>query len=243
MIDAHCHLYEFENIKAEVEKFRSIGGTAMVCCGGDLESSKKSVEIANLYPEVFATVGVHPEHQSGIPNTDDFLKLINDRVIAIGECGLDYYPDTSLEQKDFQEKLLKFNIDLAEKTNLPLVVHCRSAFDDLFRILHYPKVQMHCFTGNLEQMQECIKRGWYISFGGILTFKSSHQLREVAKQVPSDRLLVETDSPYLAPEPIRGSLNTPSNVKIVSETLEQIVGQPIETLVTHNLHTLFSKIS
>ncbi len=242
MIDAHCHLYEFENIEAEIEKFRAIGGTAMVCCGGDLESSKKSVDIANNYPEVFATVGVHPEKQSELPVPDDFLNLINERVVAIGECGLDYYPDTTSEQKDFQEKLLKFNINLAEKTGLPLVVHCRNAFEDLFRILHYSKVQMHCFTGNIEQMQECVKRGWYISFGGILTFKSSAKLREVAKLVPSDRLLTETDSPYLSPEPIRGSINTPSNVKIVVETLAQITSRSVDQIVTHNLHTLFNKM-
>lgn len=242
MVDAHCHLYEFANIEAEVEKFRNIGGTAMLCCGGDLESSKQSVELAQKYPEVFGAVGVHPEHQKVIPNTDDFLKLVGKKIVAIGECGLDYYPDTTIEEKEFQIKLLKFNIELAEKTGLPLVVHCRNAFDDIFVHLHYDQVQMHCFTGNMQQMQKCVKRGWHISFGGILTFKSSHTLREVAKVVPEDRLLIETDSPYLAPEPIRGTTNTPANVKIIAETLAQIRAvslSEIECLTTMNARRLF----
>lgn len=243
MVDAHCHLYEFENIESEIEKFKQIGGTAMLSCGGDLESSKRSVEIARKYPEVFVAVGVHPEHQKTLPREEEFLDLVNNKkVVAIGECGLDYYPDTSVEEKDFQIKLLKFNVDLAKKTNLPLVVHCRNAFDDVFENLHYPRVQMHCFTGNMEQMQECVKRGWYISFGGILTFKSNHALREVAKQVPEDKVLIETDSPYLAPEPIRGTTNTPANVKIIAEALALVRGvsiAEIDMLTTKNAKELF----
>jgi len=109
--------------------------------------------------------------------------------------------------------------------------------------LDYSKVQMHCFTGNIDQMQECVKRGWYISFGGILTFKSSHELREVAKQVPEDRLLIETDSPYLAPEPVRGTVNTPANVKIVAQTLASVRGtsvEEIDRITSANFAKLFS---
>lgn len=243
MVDAHCHIYESKVIGDEVLGFRKIGGTHMLCCGGDLASSIRSAELAQEYPEIYASVGVHPEHVKSLPEVDDFLKLVQGKVVAIGECGLDYYKNTGIQEKKFQEDLLRFNIDLAEKTNLPLVVHCRAAFDDLFETLHYDKVQMHCFTGNLEQMQECVHRSWYISFGGILTFKSGVDLREVAKQTPADRLLVETDSPYLAPEPVRGSINEPKNVKIVAETLAEVRGTTlaeIEKITVENFRKLFS---
>ncbi len=245
MIDAHCHLQDCENIEKAIE-----GLEAVICCGSDLESSKKTIEIASQFPNVWATVGVHPEEslKSQIPNPNEFLKLANlKRVVAVGECGLDYTPETSEEEKSAQRELFKFNIDLAKETKLPLVVHCRNAFEDVFSILNAQdsmlKVQMHCFTGNMEQMQECVKQGWYISFGGILTFKSSHELREVAKAVPEDKLLIETDAPYLAPEPLRGTRNVPKNVKIVAMTLAKtrsVDFNTIDQLTSQNARKFFN---
>ncbi len=243
MVDAHCHLFEAKDVGAEVQRFKDIGGTAILCCGSDLESSRKSIELSEKYPDVYAAVGVHPESVTKVPESEDYLKIVKDKVIAIGECGLDYRSGMTAQEKEFQKDLLLFNIALAEKTKLPLVVHCRAAFEDLFKVLDYSKVQMHCFTGNIDQMQECVKRGWYISFGGILTFKSSHELREVAKQVPEDRLLIETDSPYLAPEPVRGTVNTPANVKIVAQTLASVRGtsvEEIDRITSANFAKLFS---
>lgn len=243
MTDAHCHPYESTNTEDWIKGFREIGGTHLLCAGANLKTSQESIELSKKYPEIYAAIGIHPESTTEVPKPDEFLRLVGGKVVAIGECGLDYRPETTQEEKDFQKQLLQFNVDLAEKTGLPLVVHCRAAFDDLFATLHYAKVQMHCFTGNLDQMQECVKRGWYISFGGILTFKSSHELREVAKQVPADRILIETDAPYLAPEPIRGSVNTPANVKIVAETLarvRQISVQEVDNLTTTNFKHLFN---
>ena len=243
MIDSHCHLQEFE------DPGRVIGGLeAVICCGADLESSEKAIEIAERFPQVFATVGCHPDAK--VFDGKLFLKLSrHKKVVAIGECGLDFLPETREEEKSDQRELFKFNIDLAKETGLPLVIHCRNAFEDVFQALSAQcsalSVQMHCFTGNMEQMQECVKRGWYISFGGIVTFKSSHELRDVVKAVPENRLLIETDAPYLAPEPVRGSKNEPKNVKIIAEVLARIRGSSInqiEKITSENCRQLFLKL-
>lgn len=233
MIDAHCHLQEFEDPGEVIS-----GLEAVICCGAGVESSERAVEIAQKYKSVYATVGIHPEEnsKSKILSSKQILKskLLNllklPKVVAVGECGLDFLPETREEEKSTQRELFKFNVDLAKEAELPLVVHCRNAFTDVFEIVDYEKVQMHCFTGNIEQMHKCVKRGWYISFGGIVTFKSSHALREVAKAVPEDRLLVETDSPYLAPEPVRGSRNEPKNVKIVAAKIAEVRGASINQI-------------
>ncbi|KKS33211.1 MAG: Deoxyribonuclease, TatD family [Candidatus Amesbacteria bacterium GW2011_GWA2_42_12] len=257
MIDAHCHLQKFENPGEVIS-----GLEAVICCGADLESSKKAIEISDKFPNVWATVGIHPEENfkstssrfaSKILRSKEILKskllklLRQPRVVAVGECGLDFLPETREEEKSAQRELFKFNIDLAKEIKLPLVVHCRNAFEDVFSILNAQdsmlKVQMHCFTGNMEQMLECVRRGLYISFGGILTFKSSQELREVARLVPEDKLLIETDSPYLAPEPIRGTRNEPKNVKIVAEVLAKTRGvdfNAIDQLTSQNARKFFN---
>lgn len=240
-------MQEFENPGEAIA-----GLEVVICCGAGVESSLKAIEVAEKYPEVWATVGVHPEEslKSQIPNPNELLRLANHKkVVAIGECGLDYRPETGEGEKRAQRELFLFNIDLAKETGLPLVVHCRNAFEDVFSALSAQhselRVQMHCFTGNLEQMRECVRRGWYISFGGIITFKNSGSLREVVKAVPEDRLLIETDSPYLSPEPVRGMRNTPANVKMVAETIAKLRGtsiDQIERLVYQNMLNLFKKI-
>ena len=237
MIDAHCHLQEFEDPGEAIE-----GLEAVICCGADIESSKQAIQIAERFKNVYATVGIHPEENKEIKRLRDedtkkiFLELLSmPRVVAVGECGLDNGSDEEVE-------LFKFNIKLAKEMGLPLVVHCRNQFEKVFEMVDYDKVQMHCFTGNMEQMRECVRRGWYISFGGIVTFKSSHALRETAKAVPENRLLIETDAPYLAPEPVRGSRNTPANVKIVAAKIAEVRGTSInriEEITTDNARQLF----
>lgn len=221
MIDSHCHLYEMPE-----EEWKDNGLEAMICAGADLETSKKAIELANKYQNVYATVGIHPESVSSyqLAVVSELKKLISHKkVVAVGECGLEAGNEEEIE-------LFKFNINLAKETGLPLVVHCRNMFEKIFETLDYDKVQMHCFTGSEEQMKECVRRGWYISFGGILTFKKSEELRRVAGLVPEDKLLVETDSPYLAPEPVRGTKNIPTNVEYVidclaKENTEQITSE------------------
>ncbi len=236
MIDAHCHLQEFEDLQAVISNASSAGITGMICAGADLESSKKAVEIAEKFEQVYATVGVHPESNDDPSKIENLINL--PKVIAVGECGLDTDNPREIE-------LLKTQIDLAKKYNLPLMVHNRKQDKKILEILgDYPKVMLHCFTGDMVFMKECVKRGWYISFGGIVTFKSSHELREVAKAVPEDKLLIETDAPYLAPEPVRGSRNTPENVKIVAAKVAEVRNtsiNQIEKITSDNCKRLFIK--
>ncbi len=238
MIDAHCHLYELPE-----EEWVNNGLEAMICAGSDLESSRRAIELAENYPNVYATVGMHPEAISEFHSLtvaqlrSEVKKLISrKKVVAVGECGLDTGSEEEVE-------LFKFNINLAKETGLPLVVHCRNMFGKVFEILDYDRVQMHCFTGNEEEMRECVGRGWYISFGGILTFKKSGELRRIASLVPENKLLVETDSPYLAPEPVRGSRNFPKNVKYVVDCLAEARGmepERIEAVTNENAKKLFN---
>ena len=247
MVDSHCHLNDsqFEGqIESEINRAKSVGVTTLVCNGYDLPSSEKALRIAETYEEVFATVGCHPESKDFDKKL--FLKLSqHQKVVAIGECGLDYTPETTEEEKTEQRELLKFNLELARETKMPLVVHCRNAFDDIFEMIDYDRVQMHCFTGNMAQMQECVRRGWYMSFGGVVTFKSSNELREVVTQVPADRLLLETDSPYISPEPVRGKPNFPANLIYIARLIAQtrnIALEEVDKLTTANAYRLLSKL-
>lgn len=248
MIDAHCHLQDLDNIDAELQRCKAAGITTVICNGYDLESSKKAIGIAEKYEGVFATVGIHPKEnlKSQIPNPNEFFKLTSHKkVVAVGECGLDYTPETREKEKREQREMLKFNLELARQTKLPLVIHCRNGFSEIFNIVNYDKVQMHCFTGNMEQMQECVRRGWYMSFGGIVTFKASHDLREVVKQVPDNRLLIETDSPYISPEPVRGQRNFPVNLIYIAKLIAQLRSTTVDNidkLTTANTYSLFPKL-
>ncbi|KKU02558.1 MAG: Hydrolase, TatD family [Candidatus Amesbacteria bacterium GW2011_GWB1_47_26] len=234
MIDSHCHLQEFEDLQAVIGNASSAGITGMICCGTDVESSKQVIQIAKRFESVYATIGVHPE------SNDDPLEIENlinfPKVVAIGECGLD-------TDNPREIKLLKMQVDLAKRHNLPLMIHNRKQDKKILEILgDYPKVILHCFTGDMVFMKECVKRGWYISFGGIVTFKSSHGLRDVAKAVPEDKLLVETDAPYITPEPLRGTRNEPRNVKIVAAKIAEIRGtsiNQIEEVTARNARRLF----
>ena len=236
MVDAHCHLYEIDNLGSLEEL------SLVICAGAGIETSKKAVEFTKRFEKVYATAGIHPEEGNNV-DEEELKKLLGEnKVVAVGECGLDYYKKTTEEEKVRQGELFKLNIRLAKEKKMPLVVHCRNAFEEIFKMLDYDMVQMHCFTGNDEQMRECVKRGWYISFGGILTFKNDRGLRGVAKNVPEDRLLTETDSPWLSPEPFRGEKNTPIRVKYVLECLAQTRGQDQNLLadrIEENTRKLF----
>lgn len=229
MVDAHCHLQNNLEIEKEIE-----GLDLVICVGASIESSRQAIEIAAKYPNVWATVGIHPESND---NFDEIIKMTKSpKVVAIGECGLDSDDPREIE-------LLKLHVDLAKKLDLPLVIHNRDQDQKILEVVgDYPKVMMHCFTSNEGFMKKCLARGWYISFGGILTFKKRDELREVARLVPEDKLLTETDSPYLAPEPYRGSQNTPSNVKIIAQLLANLRNtsiDQIEAITKRSCETLF----
>jgi len=237
MVDAHCHLYELENSDTEIQRFKDEGGKLLICAGASIEGSKKAVDFANKYGEVFATVGVHPEELSNIEFSvlGELSNLIKDKkVVAIGETGIDKYENEKDKKLPDQLDLFEAHINLAEKNKLPLVVHCRNAFSEIYeRVKNKNLVGMlHCFTGNTEWMNKFVELGWYISFGGIVTFKSSHELREVVRKTPVNRILSETDSPWLSPEPFRGTKNSPWRVKYVVECLATTLNLEVEVLNT-----------
>lgn len=235
MVDAHCHLYE-------IEDFDISNLDLVICAGAGIESNKKATACAQKYPNVYTTVGCHPEEMADFDEKILREQINQPKVVAIGECGLDYCENTTEAEKVTQRQLFKLQIELAKEKKLPLVVHCRNAFGDVFKMVDYDKVQMHCFNGNEEQMWECIKRGWYISLGGILTFKNSNKLRETIKKVPENLLLTETDAPWLSPEPFRGKKNNPSRVKYVLECMAKIRNikyEKLDSKIEENARKLF----
>jgi len=197
----------------------------MVSVGCDLDQSKQMIAAANEHQGVYATAGVHPhDADGGIAGIEDLLTARS--VVAVGECGLDYHYDTSA--REAQRAMFAAQIGLAQRHKLPLVIHSRSAWDETFEILDAEgvpdKTVFHCFTGGPEEARECLARGAKISFSGIITFPSAGDLRDAAAVCPIDELLVETDSPYLAPVPHRGKPNRPALVPLVGAAVATAKG-------------------
>jgi TatD DNase family protein len=213
-----------------------------------LKDFPQVVSLAETYSNFYASVGVHPDYEDEPPFTvDDLVKLANHpKVIAIGETGLDYFRLTG--DLEWQRDRFRTHIRAAIQSEKPLVVHTRSASEDTLRIMreenaHQVGGVLHCFTESLEVALQAIDLGFYISFSGIVTFKNATMLKEVARQLPLDRILVETDSPYLAPIPYRGKTNQPSYVKHVAEEiarLRNISLEEVEVATTHNFFELFN---
>ena len=216
--DNHCHLSE--NAEEEILKARKALVAGFINVGTDFETSSEAIEKAKILPDVWATAGVPPhEARKGIDGIEGLLEDSN--VVAVGEAGLDYHYDHS--PREDQKKVFAEQIELANKSELPLVIHTREAWEDTFKILDsegLPKsIVFHCFTGGTIEAKECLERGAYLSFSGIITFKNSESLREAASECPLDRAMIETDSPYLTPVPFRGKKNEPANVVLVGQEL------------------------
>lgn len=242
MIDSHVHLddakfdYDRENL---IENLKEHGLDRVYNIGADLESSIASVELADKYEIIKAVIGVHP-HAVSEYNQEVEDKLIelakNENVRAIGEIGLDYYYDNS--PRDIQVQVFKKQIELANKLKLPIVVHSREAAKETFDIISSYKEKykdlkflIHCFSQSVEMMREYVKMGCYIALGGVVTFKNSKVPKEVAKEVPLENLLLETDCPYLAPEPMRGKRNEPMFIKYSAQKIAEIRGISLEELL------------
>ncbi|GJM38541.1 MAG: deoxyribonuclease [Acidimicrobiales bacterium] len=215
-IDQHCHIPPGEVGAAQVADARAAGVTRMVTVGCTLEQSRQMVAIAREHEGVFATAGIHPhDAKDGL---DGIEELLDDPVVvAVGEAGLDYHYDHS--PRDVQAEVFRRQIAIANERDIPLVIHTRTAWDDTFAILDDEgtprRTVFHCFTGGAPEARECLERGALLSFSGIITFPSGQDLRDAAAICPLDRLLVETDSPYLAPVPHRGKQNRPALVPLV----------------------------
>lgn len=224
-IDQHCHLAPGPEGTAQVEQARAAGVTRMVTVGCTLAQSRETIEIARAHEGVYATAGIHPHDASD--GLDGIEELLDDpAVVAVGEAGLDYHYDHS--PRPVQAEVFRRQIALAHARDLPLVIHSRSAWDDTFAILDDEgtprRTVFHCFTGGPDEVRECLDRGALVSFSGIITFPSGQDLRDAAAVCPLDRLLVETDSPYLAPVPHRGEGNRPALVPLVGAAVAEAKG-------------------
>ena len=232
-IDNHCHL-ESDTLEATVAQASSAGVERMIDVGTDAATSIAAVAKAAACDRVWATVGVHPhEARHGIDGIEEMLG--SNRVVAVGESGLDYHYNHSPPAD--QQAVFAAHIEMAHRHRMPLVIHTREAWDDTFAILDEGGVPdhtvFHCFTGGADEARAALDRGAYLSFSGIVSFPSADDVRAAAALCPLDRLLVETDSPYLAPVPLRGKPNSPANLPLVGEVLARIHGVPSETVAEH----------
>jgi TatD DNase family protein len=232
LIDTHCHL-TFEqyagDIEAVLERSRAAGVTGWVTIGTDTQENRKAVELAGRFENMYATVGIHPHYAKDV-TADDFAELKrlaqNQKVVAIGETGLDFHHNFS-KQTD-QKRVFAEQLEIARQTNLPVVVHSREAFDDTIEILEQfgsdvKRVVFHCFGGSAEQARIVIEKGFYISFTGAVTFRNSENIRAAAGVVPPGRLMVETDCPYMSPEPMRKQkINEPALMIHTARFLAQL---------------------
>lgn len=224
--DNHCHLTSLDVDPAEIVADAKAGGVdRLLTVGCTVEDSARAIEIAAGFDNVWATAGVHPhEAEDGINGLVELLDAGN--VVAVGECGLDYHYDHS--PRAAQRTVFEQQIALAFERDLALVIHTREAWDDTFAILDDvgmpPRTVFHCFTGGPDDAEQCLARGGHLSFSGIVTFPSGQDLRDAAMITPKDRLLVETDSPYLAPVPHRGKKNRPALVSVVGEAIADLRG-------------------
>jgi len=251
-VDSHCHL-NFPDLHQDLPGIlasmtRNAVGHALVV-SVNLQAWPQIVDLAETYPQLWASVGVHPDYEDvPEPTVDDLVeRAAHPKVIAIGETGLDYYRLS--EPLDWQRARFCRHIAAARQTKLPLIIHTRAAPQDTIRMLREEGAEqaggvMHCFTESWEVAQAALDLGFYISFSGIVTFKNARQIHDVARKVPLDRLLIETDSPYLAPVPYRGKRNDPSLVVHVAEHIAQLRDVPVGAIAqasTDNFFRLFSK--
>ena len=249
-VDTHCHLFLLDDDPSVViETARVRGVDTLVCVGIDPGSSRRSVELAASLPGVWATAGMHPHDASAfdaVAEAEIEELLENPLVVAVGECGLDFFRMRSPRPE--QERALRSQIDLAKAHDLPLVIHVRDAWPEILRLLDEgsaERVVLHCFSGDAEIAVGCAERGWFLSFAGNVTYPKNEHLREAAAAVPRDRFLVETDSPFLAPQRLRGRDNAPSNVVDVIEAIALARDQPVEIvrkITAENARTAFPRL-
>ena len=252
LVDSHCHL-NFPEIIANIQSVRLSMQEAQVghalCVSVTLDKFPEVLSLAEQYENFYASVGVHPDYEDiEEPSVDMLVQLANHpKIVAIGETGLDYFRLTG--DLEWQRERFRTHIRAAVIANKPLIIHTRSAAEDTLRIMQEEGANrvagvMHCFTESLEVAQAAIEMGFYISFSGIVTFKNATQLKDVAKAIPLDRVLVETDSPYLAPTPFRGKTNQPAYVRYVAQEIATLRGISLEEVMmatTYNFFNLFKQ--
>ncbi|GMA50552.1 putative metal-dependent hydrolase YabD [Alicyclobacillus contaminans] len=253
LFDTHCHLFDdkfSEDLASVVERARAAGVRRMVVPGVDVDTSRRAIELADRYPEVYAAVGIHPESladwDAAVLAEIEALTA-HPKVVAIGEIGLDYYWDVA--PRLVQQEVFVRQLELARNVGLPVIIHNRDATEDTVRLIETRANGvtgvMHCFTGSIETARRCIRRGFFISYGGPVTFKNAENVRKAAREIPDEWLVVETDAPYLSPHPYRGQRNEPARVAQVVEVLAETRGQTLEELARltyDNAHRLFPRV-
>ena len=242
LFDSHCHVDEprFDSDRDEaLARMLQHGVTRCAVIGSDMASSRHAADFAAAHAGAYAAVGIHP-HEAKTMQDGDLDRLAvwlkEEKVVALGEIGLDYYYDHS--PRDVQIDVCEKQMELAWEVGMPVVYHVRDAHQDMLDILKRHKGKLtggiiHCFSGSAEIAREYLKLGYYISFAGPVTFKKAPKLQEAALAVPRERLLIETDSPYLAPEPVRGRRNEPANVRFVAEKLAALRDEPLEEVAAY----------
>lgn len=254
LVDSHCHLDCLDpaslegGLAAVLNSARLQDVAWMLCVSIDLERWPAMMDLIRGESSVYASVGVHPNHREGHdPSVDELVTLAQDpQIVAIGETGLDYYRQSG--DVEWQQARFRRHIRAARESGKPLIIHCREAREDVLRLLREERADeiggvMHCFSEDADTALRAVELGFYISFSGIITFRNAAPLRDVALRVPAERLLVETDAPYLAPVPYRGRPNVPAHVRHVAECVAQLRQQSYEELAaqtTANFFRLFS---
>ena len=252
IVDSHCHIDRLDldafggSLKSMLKHAGDLSVTRFLCVCIDIEHFDEVHTLSKSYPNIYCSVGVHPTEVNGKdPSVEELLGFANsDTVIAIGETGLDYF-HVRKNEADWQRDRFRRHIAASNKSGKPMIIHMRDSKDDTIGILSSEKAEkgvMHCFAEDLETAIAALDLGFYISFSGIITFKSAQDLREVAKKIPANRILIETDSPYLTPVPFRGKPNSPAYTYYVAEKLAEIrnttIGE-IAKLTTQNFNQLF----
>jgi TatD DNase family protein len=253
-VDSHCHI-DFPELREKLpellETMRDNGVTHALCISVTLSEWPDVMNVAQSHPNIYATVGVHPDYEDTTePSVEQLVELSRrDKVVGIGETGLDYYRSTQFRDQsmEWQRERFRTHIRAAKLAALPLVIHTRSAADDTLRLMREEDAAaaggvMHCFTESWDVASACLDLGFHISFSGIVTFKNAKALHEVAKRVPLERMLIETDSPYLAPVPFRGKTNQPGWVRHVAEGIAALRGVAVDEIAratTANFFRLF----
>ena len=250
LIDSHTHLQVSQYNKdrdAVLKRAQTAGVATILIIGIDLETSLGAIELADKHENLYATVGMHPHDAKKL--TPDVLKTFREllqhpKVIALGEIGLDYYRNFS--PPNVQKDAFQKQLDIAEKMEMPIIIHNRDAYMDILPILESRQGQiqgvLHCFTGNIELMERSVEIGFHIGIGGIVTYPNAKEMQAVACKVPSDRLLIETDCPWLAPQFHRGKRNEPSYIQAVAEKIAELRNTSVETIgeiTTNNFKVLF----
>lgn len=251
LFDSHAHIDDsrFDSDRLEtIERARENGVTGIINIGADMASSARSVALAQAHEGIYAAVGIHPHDAKAAVNADydrmaEWVEQ-EKKVVAIGEIGLDYYYD--LSPREVQQEVFIRHIDLARQLRKPIIIHDRDAHGDVMNIVKKEAKGIigvfHCYSGSLEMAKEVLKLGFYVSFAGPVTFAKSTKLKEIAAAVPLERLLVETDSPYLTPHPHRGRRNEPAHVRLVAEEVARLRGLSLEAVAeatTQNVKQLF----